>query len=272
MKKITTYYVTHMMIIFSSLTLIPSVHADDLNGADIIKEATTRHNRDIEFENQIMVLKKGNVTEEERVVRRYSRKDKSGYKYLMAFDNPPGVKGVALLTWENIDGPDDQFLYLPSMNGKLKRIAESGKRSYFMGTDFTYEDLMIESRDKFKYERMPDVTFDGKPAYQVNAVPVDKTIMSTTGYKSRTMTILKGNFFVAKTVYYDRRGRLLKQLTSADITQVEGMAWRAKKQIMENFKNKHVTEVYVKERSFKDRDVPAKLFTQRHIKNGNHIN
>ncbi len=248
-----------------------SAFSSDLTGRAIMDEASARHDRDIEFEAQKMTLRTANKVEEVRDMRRYVRKEDSAFKYLMVFDNPAGVAGVALLTWENPKGADDQFLYLPSMGGDLKRIAEGGKRNYFMGTDFTYEDLVSESKDKFAYERLEDTTFNGKPAYRVKAEATDEQIKKSSGYKSRIMTVLKESYFIVETEYFDRRNRPLKKLTSVDYAPVDGKLWRAKKQTMENYKEKHLTDVEVVDRSFSSDDSPASFFSQRHVKTGKHM-
>ena len=247
-------------------------HAEELTGRQIMDEASARHDRDIEFEVQKMTLKGADGTVEEvRDMRRYVRKEDGAFKYLMVFDDPAGVAGVALLTWENPTGADDQFLYLPSMGKKLKRIADGGKRNYFMGTDFTYEDLVSESRDKFAYERLADVEFDGQAAFQVSAVPTDDKLKRTSGYKSRTLTVLKDSFFIVQTDYFDRRGRPLKVLTALEYGPVEGDMWRASKQEINNSKEKHITEVEVVSRDFAEESVPSKYFGKRHITSGRHM-
>ena len=43
------------------------------------------------------------------------------------------------------DREDDQWLYMPAYGQKLKRIAGGNKKGYFMGTDFSYEDLRPEN-------------------------------------------------------------------------------------------------------------------------------
>ena len=253
------------------LTLSFSVQADSLTGRQIMDESSARHDRDFEYEVQKMTLRTKDTVEEIRDMRRYVRKEDGAFKYLMAFDKPAGVSGVALLTWENPKGADDQFLYLPSMGKKLKRIAEGGKRNYFMGTDFTYEDLVSESKDKFAYERLDDTNFNGNPAYQVKATATDKHIIKTSGYASRILTILKDSYFIVETEYFDRRNRSIKKLTSIEYGPVEGEMWRASKQVMENFKEKHFTDVDVVSRSFDDKDVPSKVFGQRYVKTGKHM-
>jgi hypothetical protein len=261
----------YSMCLIGFLTVQESSLANELTGRQIMDEATARHDSNIEFEVQKMTLRTNTNVEEIRYMRRYVRKESGAFKYLMAFDKPAGVSGVALLTWENTSGADDQFLYLPSMGKKLKRIAEGGKRNYFMGTDFTYEDLVSEGKDKFKYDRLKNLSFNGKPAFQVNAVPIDPDLKKTTGYSFRKLTILKDSFFIVKTEYFDRRKRPLKALTSTEYGVVNGDMWRASKQTMENYKEKHFTDVVVTSRSFEAAKVPKKIFGQRYVKSGKHM-
>ena len=264
-----------LSIVIVSLALVSFANkgalATELTGRQIMDESSARHDRDVELEIQKMTLRTSDAVEEVRDMRRYVRKEEEAFKYLMVFDEPAGVSGVALLTWENPEGADDQFLYLPSMGKKLKRIAEGGKRNYFMGTDFTFEDLVSESKDKFEYQRLDDLTFDEKPAYQVRVIPVENILKKTTGYNSRVLTILKDSFFIVKTEYFDRRKRPLKVLTATEYGVVEGELWRASKQTMENLKEKHFTDVESVSRSFDSGDVPKKIFGQRYIKSGKHM-
>ena len=151
-----------VLAIILSLSFTGISTADALTGRQIMDQVAERHEKDFEYEVQEMVLidKKGN--KEKRLLKRYQRKgEDENFKYLMVFHDPSGVRGVALLTWQNKEKDDDQFMYLPSMGKKMKRIAKGGKRNYFMGTDFTFEDLVTESRDKFTYKRLPDETKDG---------------------------------------------------------------------------------------------------------------
>ena len=61
-------------------------------------------------------------------------------KIYMRFESPADIKGTAFLTWENKDGDDDQFLYLPALR-RERRIVSSQKSNSFVNTDYTYEDL-----------------------------------------------------------------------------------------------------------------------------------
>ena len=61
----------------------------------------------------------------------------------MFFTYPGDVKGTGFLTWDydQAGKEDDKWLYLPAMK-KTRRISgSSSKTDYFMGTDFTYDDM-----------------------------------------------------------------------------------------------------------------------------------
>ena len=95
------------------------------------------------------------------------------HRMVFIFLNPADIKGTALLTWQHEDRDDDQWLYLPA-RGKMQRIAKGGEKSYFMGTDFTYEDLQPETLDDYAYTQLKDDNIEGHLCYVVRAVPADQ--------------------------------------------------------------------------------------------------
>lgn len=72
----------------------------------------------------------------------------------MFFEYPGDVKGTGFLTWD-YDEPgkdDDKWLYLPAMK-KTRRISgSSARQDYFMGSDFTYDDMGSRSVDEDTHE------------------------------------------------------------------------------------------------------------------------
>lgn len=259
-------------IIAVSMCLAAPAVAQEMNGRQIMDEVSKRHDRPYEFEIQKMTLidKSGNT--EKRDVQRYARElGEDDTNYLMVFHAPSGVRGTALLTWQHDTKDDDQWLYLPAQGRKAKRIAKGGRKNFFMGTDYTFEDLISESRDKFRYERLADETIDGVDYFVVDAFPEDATVKAETGYKFRKLFIRKDIFFIARTDYYDRRGRYIKQQIAMDIKQIEGDMYRSRISLMDNQKLKHKTEIEVLERTFEESDVPEKLFKTRFITANKHL-
>ncbi|MDF1747625.1 MAG: outer membrane lipoprotein-sorting protein, partial [Alphaproteobacteria bacterium] len=213
-------------------------------------EVSSRHDRPYEFEEQAMTLIDDRGNTENRELRRYAREWDNGlYRYLLVFDSPAGVRGVALLTWQNKGASDDQWMHLPAYGREMKRSADGGKRNYFMGTDFAFEDMTSEEREKFKYDRQADetvnindptgATLETVDSFVVDAYPKDEEIASQTGYKYRRLYISKDRFFIRRIDFFDRRGRFLKTQYTWDMKQIEGDTWRANAILMDNEKLNH---------------------------------
>ncbi len=92
----------------------------------------------------LRLVNKAGAVKERRVARWTMNGADDLNKILIRFLAPRDVENTALLTWEAKDGNDDQWLYLPATRN-AKRIAATGKKNRFMGTDFTYEDLRPEN-------------------------------------------------------------------------------------------------------------------------------
>ena len=254
------------------LLLASPAGAEELTGRQILDQTAQRHEASCSYEAQTMTLvdKKGN--REVREMRNFSRKDQDGqFKYLVVFLNPPGVKGVALLTWQNKGAGDDQWLYLPAYGVKTKRVAKGSRKNYFMGTDFTFEDMVSEPLDKFSFERKPDETIDGTAHYVVEITPADPEVVKESGYKSRTVWVRQDNFFVTRTDYFDRQGKLLKRQTVSDLVNADGGRWRGNTSTMENFDAGHSTVVQTQSRAFEESAAPEEKFQQRYILSGQYL-
>jgi len=76
--------------------------------------------------------------------RKYFGKEK---RTILFYKKPTNVKGTAFLTFDYPDATkdDDQWLYLPALR-KVRRISAADRGDYFLGTDFTYEDIKLEGK------------------------------------------------------------------------------------------------------------------------------
>lgn len=247
------------------------VRAGELTGRQIIDRVSELHERDFEKEIQKMTLIDKSGATEERLVYRYARDEGTTARFLLVFHEPAGIKGSALLTWQHDDKDDDQWLYLPAMGKQLKRIAKGGRKNAFMGTDYTFEDLVSESRDKFTYNLLPDQQVEGADSYVVDAVPSDPEVEKESGYKFRRLYVRKDNMFIVRTDYFDRRGNELKRQTATGLVEIGNGGWRANASRMENLRSGHATEIKVVERNFAEAEVPADIFRERFILSGRHV-
>lgn len=253
---------------------IKSVHADEKwTGHRIMNEVLTRHELfPYVFEEQTMILMDSAGNRDVRKLRRFSRVEKDGtVKYLLVFDDPLEVRGVALLAVRQHSGGEEGGIYLPAFGKELKSGTAKNRGSLFLGTDFTIEDLSAEVLPDFRYVRLADRMVGKITCFVVKAFPRDEAIEQITGYSMRRHFIRQDNFFIVRTDYYDRRGRFFKRQTYHDLKRVDGNMWRADMILMENHKERHKTLIKINKRIFSHDYVPPKMFTATWLLENRHI-
>lgn len=150
-------------------------------------------------------------------------------KTRVTFTYPADMKGATLLTHENGEGDDDQWLYLPAVK-RTKRIASSNQSGSFMGSEFSYEDLVVRQLDKYNFRYLGDETIEGKDCYVVERIPKNKK----SGYSRVVRWRMKDNLQELRTDYYDRKGELLKRRMMFGHHLIDGY-WRVTKIEVSNF-------------------------------------
>jgi len=144
-----------------------------------------------------------------------------GDKSLSIFDEPADVKGTTSLTWSHSTKPDEQWLYLPALK-RVKRISSKNKSGPFMGSEFAFEDIGSQEVDKYTYKYLRDENLGSTPTFVTERYPTDKN----SGYTKQIAWIEQDRYLALKVEYYDRKGALLKTLTSSDYQQYLGKYWR----------------------------------------------
>jgi hypothetical protein len=96
-------------------------------------------------------------------------------KVLLKFDNPPELRGAAVLVIEKTP-TNDMFMFLPEL-GKTRRITSSMVNGNMMGTDFTYEDFarLQGMIGNLEAERAPDEQIAGRTAFVTESKPTAGT-------------------------------------------------------------------------------------------------
>lgn len=156
-----------------------------------------------------------------------------GDKSLTIFHEPRDIAGTAFLSFTHINAPDDQWLYLPSLK-RVKRIAAANQSSSFMGSEFSYEDLLSDEVEKFDYRWLRDEPCDGGTCFVLERRPR----YADSGYSREVVWIDESEYRDMKVDYYDHHGKLQKTLTFAGYEQYLGKFWRAHELKMVN----HQTE------------------------------
>jgi outer membrane lipoprotein-sorting protein len=180
-------------------------------------------------------------------------------KRIMFFLSPADVQGTSFMNWSYTDGSDDdQWIYLPALR-RIRRISSDGKGDYFMGSDFTYDDLGERHPDEDNHELKGEETIDGKECWVIESTPKDPDYM----YSKTVTWVMKDNYIGLKREFYDDRGRHLKTLTIKDYDQIDGF-WTILETEMKNVQRDHSTHMKFSDVKI-NQGIPDRMFTERNM-------
>lgn len=231
----------NIAVITAVLMLSASVFATDLTGREIIQKSNDVPDGDTRISEIQMILtsKNGNVRERKIVSR--SMDEGKITKQVMFFTYPKDVKGTGFLTidYDEVGKDDDQWLYLPAMKKSRRISGSSSKTDYFMGSDFTYDDIGDRNVDEDNHKFLREESVDGIDCYVVESTPKNP---ADEVFSKKIMWIRKDNFIAVKGDYYDKMGHLQRQFKASDISQVDGF-WTVGTMHIDNVQTKHSTEL-----------------------------
>lgn len=222
----------------------------------------------------VMILTDSSGKERKRWVTSYRKYFGEEKKTVLFFKEPTNVRGTAFLTYDysDADKDDDQWLYLPALR-KVRRISASNRGDYFLGTDFTYEDIKLAGRvDKNDYtytvEKQSTLEVDGEvvDVLLVEAIPKTGEIAEELGYGKNRLWVNTANWVVVKNESWDPKGKRLKTYTASDIRQVDGI-WTRHQLDIENHLTGHHTRFLFSDVDYQT-DVPDRFFTSRALVKG----
>jgi hypothetical protein len=161
-----------------------------------------------------------------------------GDKSLTIFHEPRDIAGTGFLSHTHLSGEDDQWLYLPSLK-RVKRIASSNKSGSFVGSEFSYEDLLSDEVEKFTYRWLRDEPCGDWECFVVERVP----LYDNSGYRRQVVWIDKTEYRIHKTEFYDLDNELEKTLMVDDYRLYLDKFWRAHVLVMDSIQTGKSTKL-----------------------------
>ena len=246
------------IILFLGLT-----NAQDLTGLDVIKNVYNRPTGNDMAGNLIMTIENSRGNQRVREIKQFVKSVKNGEKKIMFFLSPADVKNTSFMTWsyDEKGKSDDQWIYLPALK-KVKRISSDSKGDYFMGSDFTYDDLGDRHPMDDTHTILREEVVNGEETIVIESVPKNEEYMY-----SRTVTwVIKDTWIGLKKEFYDEDDELLKILT------VEGQKSFGDVIILTKVKMNNVQRNQFTIMEFSDvqidTGIPNNKFTERMMKRG----
>lgn len=266
---IIRYYIFLMLLLASSLQAqeYTDENYEDAIGLDIMHEVYKRHQQfAFIYEEQSMIMMDRNGNRDTRKVRRYSRvEDDGSIKYLLLFDSPDEISGVALLANRDASGNMNKYIYLPGFGEQLFENVSSGRDGNFLGTDFSVENLIGEALEDYIYIRKADKKINNTEYFVIDAYRkedvLNEAMLSEQNQVSRRHFVSKNNFYITRTEYCNKQGKVFKTQSHHDLKPVDGKMWRANMILMEDTKEHHQSLIKINRRVFSRDYVSAEIFT-----------
>ncbi len=190
-----------------------------------------------------------------------------GDRSLTRFTYPNDINGTGFLVWENPDGDDERFLYLPSL-GRVRRIAGNETQDSFVGSDFTYEDIGGREFNDYTYTLLDDTSRWTAPDGTTH--PVFRLESKTKDVKARFPRVIslvrQDNFVVVRGEIHNRRDELQKVFDVRKLDRVSGI-WTVFEMVMADTLQKTRTELVV-EKIEHNVGLTAADFSRRELERG----
>ena len=244
--------------------LLTAATSNAQTGRDIIQRVKDRPDGDTRYAEMQITLIKKNGDKRERKMVSWAMDQGKDTKKIMFFTYPGDVKGTGFLTWDydQAGKEDDKWLYLPAMK-KTRRISgASSKTDYFMGTDFTYDDMGGRNVDEDTHKLLREEMRDGHKCWVVESVPKDAREI----YSRKISWIRQDCDAGIYVEYYDKLDKLHRVLTVQDLQKVQGY-WTVMKMEMKNVQSGHSTQITVTGPKY-DIAVDKSLFTVAKLEKG----
>lgn len=210
--------------------------AQEFSGREIMTLVYDRADGEDRTATITMTLVNRRGSQRVRTVQSFSKDYGPDRKSVMVFQEPADVRGTAYLAWDYEDAgrEDDKWLYIPSIR-KARRISGASRNEYFMGTDFTYDDMGRRAVDEDTHTLLGEETVLEHPCWKIESIPVDKDDL----YTRKVFWVSQRAHLVMQGEYYDRDG-LIKTYKALDVREQDGF-WTLMRSEMDNVSREHKT-------------------------------
>ena len=239
-----------------------TARAADPSADDIVKRSLETFyyaGNDMRAKVQMKLINpQGKIREREMTMLRINLGKSGDQRYYIYFHGPADVKGTAFMVWKYPAKEDDRWIFVPTLK-LVKRIAADDKRSSFVGSDFTYEDVSGRELEDETHALVRKEGLGGRPTYVVESKP-----KAAADYSRRLSWIDSERWLPLKEEYLDARNEPLRTFNADKVDQT-GKYWTVTARSMKNLQSGHRTEVVYREVEY-DVGLKQDIFTERYLR------
>jgi hydrophobe/amphiphile efflux-3 (HAE3) family protein len=184
---------------------------------------------------------------------------------VVTFLSPSDVKGTKTLMIEHSGKDDEIWIYLPAMK-KVRRLVANNKKDSFVGTDFSYGDVIGHKVEDWNHKTVGESEVDGRKCWLLESTPKRPEVAENSGYSKRTGCVDKESFIALQGELFDTSGTLIKKISAKNVEKVDAKAgkWQAMRLEAENVQTGHRTILEFK--NYKaNAGVSDDVFTTRYL-------
>ena len=259
-RKTATSAIVILALIGASALYASRVEAREYTADDIARQVAARPEglatqRTIDI---VLTNKRGRSKVRRAFVIKENRNDVRYTRF--TYTEPKAIRNTAFLSHDsqNLSTTDGRWFYMPSLR-KVRRVPASDRGDYFLGTDFTYEDIQSELKFDladydFRYETSSVV--DGMTRHVLSGKPTSQRIARELGYGTFRAVIDESTWMPVKVEFMDLEEQPLKTIHVNRIEQIDGV-WTAMDIRAVNHQTGHQTQF-----TFRDISYPTDLDDQ----------
>jgi outer membrane lipoprotein-sorting protein len=236
--------------------------AEEISGMEVMEKVYNRPTGEDQTAEVTMTLINRRGNQRERIIKQYQKDFGDVDKKIMFFIAPADVHNTSFMNWSYTqEGKnDDQWLYLPALK-RVRRISSDSRSDYFMGSDFTYDDLGERHPSEDEHTILREEEYDGKMCYVIRSIPQHDYVYSKT-----ISWVVKDSWLGKKKEFYDRDGELLKILEVQRVENIQGYHIITKSE-MHNVQSDHQTIMELNNVEL-DTGIDDSTFSERMMRRG----
>lgn len=253
------------LVLLAIIIVVPTsiISQAKLSGLEIIQKVYNRSVGDDQTAELTMTLINSRGDQRVRKIKQFVKNFSNDEKKIMFFISPADVRNTSFMSWsyDEEGKDDDQWIYLPALK-RVKRISSDSKSDYFMGSDFTYDDLGDRHPADDTHKLLREETVNGENCYVVESIPKEEEYM----YAKTITWVIKYKWIGLKKEFYDEDEELLKTLTVKKYEKIIDY-WTILSSEMFNVQKEHTTKMELANVEL-DTGIPSNKFTERMMKRG----
>ena len=179
-------------------------------------------------------------------------------RYYVYFYEPNDVRRTTFMAWKNPAGDDARWIYVPSLD-LVKPLSANDKKSSFVGSDFTYEDVSGRHWSDDTHKLLREEEKGGFQTFVVASTP-----KSSDYFAKKTTWIDKASMLPVREEYVDAKGEILRVLEVTKIETIDGYATAVERRMTTPRKQNKTTIAFGS--IDYDQGIGADIFSERYLK------